>query len=393
METVQLKGKGITGIVPKEPAVKSLIAALPTSVKLGRIRPTQLPKVVKFDEYFSAKLMSTPPPQSINRRDKAAKSIARMYQNDRWGCCVVSGKGHAFGLWSAVDSDSGGEVAGTDQEILDQYHAWCGPGDNGCVITDVLDKIQRGGMKLGGKSYTIDGYVACDWTNKLAVQVVQYLFGATTIGIDLPAAWTESDIWDVTNTAIVGGHDVTPIDYDERGVYVASWGRVYLITWAAFTSTRWLAEFYVILSGSWYNVDKLAPCGVDANALKAALAAIAAGQVPDINPPGPTPPQPPPAGTAYRITVPEGLPPGDYTVGQVGPAVDPAALMNAINALLALFGYPPIPASQMTAKGQQLIPWGKVMAILTLLMSALSRPLSPEALAALIAQILAILSS
>lgn len=396
MESVLLTGSAVHGILPSDPAqanvARTAASSLPLEVKLGRIRPKQKPRVLRLSDYFDAAKVHTPPPPSINRRDKAKASIGRMYLNDQYGDCVVAGKAHALGLWSANDSDSGGEVLGTDREILDQYHRWCGPGDNGCVITEVLDAIRDGGMTMNGRRYAIDGYVECDWTNKTLVQLAQYLFGATTIGIDLPADWTRSDVWDVTNSSIVGGHDVTPIDYDERGVYVSSWGRIYLITWPAFTSRRWLSEMYVMLSPTWYGSDKLAPSGFDVTRLKAAIDAIGSGTLPDIDPPAPPPPPGPP-GAGYRIVIPAGLPAGDYTVGGAGPGVDPVALRQAINALLALFGYPPLPAPAVAEAAAGAVPWSKVVAILAILMTAFSKPLTPAELAALVQQILAILQS
>lgn len=291
VETIELSGSAISGLGPV--SAKAMVDTLPTSVCLGRLPPDLSVKCVHLSDHWDESMMSTPPPASINRRDKAAASIARMYLNDKYGCCVISGKAHQLGVWSANDSDSGGIVLATDQEILSQYHGICGPGDNGCQITRVLDVMRDTGFTASGKRYKIDGYVRADWTNVAQTKVAHYLFGATSIGIDLPQAWTENAVWDVTNSRIVGGHDVTPIDYDETGVYVSSWGRIYRITWAAWTSKRWLSEFYVPLAPLWYGDDKVAPCGVNVATLKAALATIAGGGVPDVEPePTPIPPTP-----------------------------------------------------------------------------------------------------
>jgi hypothetical protein len=286
MQSVTLTGDALTGIGSPD-APMTLLGQLPQTVKLGRIRAKSMGRRLHFGNYFNESL-AAPPPTSINRRDKAAASMARMYLNDQYGCCVISGKAHALGLWS-TDSDSGGIVQATDAEILSQYHGICGPGDNGCMITAVLDRMKSSGFTAGGKTYKIDGYVAADWTNKLQVKTCQYLFGATSIGINLPQAWADSAVWDVTTSPIVGGHDVTPIDYDEKGVYVSSWGRIYLMTWAAFTSTKWLEEYYVPLSPLWYGNDKLALHGINATVLKDDLAKIGRGEVPSIDAPPPPP--------------------------------------------------------------------------------------------------------
>lgn len=286
MQQITLSGDALIGVGPAR--MFATYASLPQKVCLGRLDgPDRPPNALPMGAYFSPGRMTVPPPASINRRDKAAASIARMYLNDQLGDCVVAGKMHQMGVWSANDSDSGGTVLATDNEVRSQYQSICGPGDNGCVITDVLDHWRDKGLVAGNEVYKIDGYVSVDWTNKLKVQVAQYIFGATSIGINLPSAWTSAAVWDVTNTSIVGGHDVTPIDYDDQGVYVSSWGRIYLITWAAFMSRRWLSEYYATLAPLWYGNDKLAPTGFDVTRLRADLEKFKGGGTPDLDPPVP----------------------------------------------------------------------------------------------------------
>lgn len=297
-ETVTLSGSALRGIGPQVAA----LAELPEQVRLGRIRPAALPAVPRFRAFFDPTAMAVAPPASINRRDRAAAAIARMYKNDQLGCCVISATAHDFNLWE-IDSDSGGIVQATDQEIANQYRTICGPGDRGCMINGVLDYVRARGFVMGGRTFEIDGYVAADWTNELEVKVAQVLFGATNIGFDLPQAWLNSNVWDVTSSQIAGGHSVAPIDYDERGVYVSSWGRVYLMTWAAFTSRRWISEYYVILAPSWYGADNLAPSGVDVAGLEAAMDSLSHGVLPPLPDPHPTPPPVPPSGSDWHYTL------------------------------------------------------------------------------------------
>lgn len=289
---VTLTGSALTGVAPHLMALP--VAQMPAKVKLGRNRPKVRPPVLKLKSYLTT-FGATPPPPSVDYYTKAAAATSHMYLNDQYGCCVVSEKAHKLGIWSANDTDSGGTVIATDNEIYQQYQEWCGPGDNGCVITQVLDIIKARGMKAGGKTYKIDGYVEADWTNKLEVQVALYLFGGLTIGVNLPQAWTQNAVWDVTNTQIVGGHDVGPCGYNAQGVQVTSWGRIYTITWQAFLQNRWVEEMYVPLGPLWYNSDKLAPNGLDVAALLADLDKLGGGVIPDVGPPSPpVPPTPVP---------------------------------------------------------------------------------------------------
>lgn len=277
-QSVMLTGSARHGVGPHV----AELAPLPLTVRLGRVRPAALPSVPRLGAYFDPALMAVAPPASTNRRDKAAASLARMYRNDVEGDCVIAGKLHAMGLWSAADADSPGEVIATDQEAHSQYVRICGPGDRGCVITQVLDVFRARGLTAGGRTYKIDGYVAVDHADALLVKVALVLFGTLSIGINLPEAWTQEAVWDATTTRIVGGHDVTCVDYDDRGVYVASWGRVYLITWRAFTDPRWVEEAYCMLAPLWYGDDRVAPSGVDVGALRADLDKLSHGLMPDL---------------------------------------------------------------------------------------------------------------
>jgi hypothetical protein len=300
--TIQLTGDAVQGITVSG-LHRAAVAQLPMTVALGRKRHRVTPQALKMAAFWDPNRMTVAPPSSINRRDKAALALARMYRNDVQGCCVISGKAHLLGLVSGNDQDSGGIILATDAEIDEQYVGICGPGDQGCYITEVLNVMKAKGFKAGGKYYKIDGYVSVDHTDKVKSQVSQIVFGANSIGINLPRDWTQKARWSLPTTAsgaqIVGGHDVTPIDYDEEGVYVSSWGRIYLMEWAAWMSKKYVDEYYAILAQSWYNNDQLAPNGFDVARLRAALATLGGGGIPDIDvtPPPPPPPPPPPSGS------------------------------------------------------------------------------------------------
>lgn len=256
-------------------------------VKLGA-RTGDAPRMfLKFEGYFDESKLAVTLPETIDYAAKAMPSINRMYANDRYGCCVWSGLMHQLGIWSGNDNDSGGIVLATDQEVVSQYQQVCGPGDNGCNIGAVQDYARKNGVVAGGKRYYLDGSVGIKWTDQTHVKVALNLFGSLTLGINIPSAWTSAkagSLWDVTNTRIVGGHDVCCCGYNSTGVVISSWGALYTITWAAFTSRKWLSECYARLAPLWYGNDMLAPCGVNATQLKTDLKAFAEGRIPDIAP-------------------------------------------------------------------------------------------------------------
>jgi len=179
------------------------------------------------------------------------------------------------------------------------------------MITQVLDVFRARGLQAGGHTYKIDGYVSVDPTDRNQVKAAIAMFAANTIGIKLPQEWTRNSVWDVTNSPIMGRHDVSPIDYDEdRGVFVSSWGRVYLMTWAAFTyaQRRYVEEMYAMLAPLWYGNDKIAGSGFHVDKLQADLQKLGGGIIPDhdvVTPPSPGP-TPSPAPTPTPI-VPTGI--------------------------------------------------------------------------------------
>ncbi len=306
MQTIELTGSAIHGVGH----YKVSTANLPTRVCLGRIKPKAKPSCLKLSSYIDAQTMGALP-ASTNWREKAGASIARVYLNDRYGDCVFASKAHGYGVWSANDSDSGGIVLATDAEIQQQYFAYTGGADNGANISEVLDYCKSPGFTLGGKKYKIDGYVSVDNTKKDLIKAALLIFGGLCIGIDLPSAWTNSAVWDVTNSGNVGGHDVLLIDYDDTGIYLSSWGRIYRMTWPAAMSTKWITEMYAMLAPLWYNADSIAPCGLKVDVLREDLTKIDGGIIPDIAPPAPPIPTP---NAPYQVTFGNDLPAGPFTV-------------------------------------------------------------------------------
>lgn len=315
VQRVTLTGPALIGYDPS-PEMRRAAVDLPREVALGRRFPDPLTlkakrkRIANLGDFVDYRAW-TPPP-STNYRAKSGDTLSRMYLNDQYGCCVFSGKYHNLGGWSANDSDAGPTVLATDAEVKKEYFDYTGGADNGALIYEVLDRMKVGkrGLVAGGKKYFIDDYVEVDWTNKLLTQFSIYAFGPASIGINLPRAWTSNAVWDIptgSGAQVVGGHDVSPFDYQgtaidttAEGVIVSSWGRTYLIPWRAWLKrpanyNDWgISEFYSMLAPLWYNADHLAPNGLQVDKLRAYLAKIGGGDVPDIEPPTPTPPTPTP---------------------------------------------------------------------------------------------------
>jgi hypothetical protein len=197
------------------------------------------------------------------------------------------------GIWTG--NETGTPALAVDSEVLNSYHKICGPGDNGCNISAVLDYFKSNGLTVAGQTHKIDGYCAVDGTSKLELQTALALFGSLTLGLNLPGSWANNAkpgfVWDVTSDRSVGGHDICACGYNEQGVQVCTWGMVGTVTWGAMADKNIVEEIYTQLSPDWYAKAALSPLGIDAATLAADLAKLGGGTVPPL--PDPTPPVPP----------------------------------------------------------------------------------------------------
>jgi len=185
--------------------------------------------------------------------------------------------------------------------VLRWYHQVGGPGDNGLYIIDALEYARDKGFTVGGVVHTIDGFVAVDHTNDALMNIALFLFGGLHVGVALPNDWYQNaedhDVWDLTNSSIVGGHSIPFTGYDADTFRLATWARQPSITRRAVRDPRYVDECYATLGKDWYTKEGLDRNGVNVVALKAALETIRQGGTPvipdDPNPPPPPPPPPP----------------------------------------------------------------------------------------------------
>lgn len=266
------------------------------TVKLGRRKPVKRFKGVHLRNFLSL-AAAGPPPDSVDYTPKAKASLSRMYANDRYGDCAIAGFGHMVGVWTG--NADGTPAVATDAEIVNSYAVICGPGDNGCILTDVLDTAASQGLTLGGRKYKLDSYIGVDYTDPTLTKWAIDVFGVTYVGVNLPAAWQTANTWDVVRSPIIGGHAIALCAYNRTGPIASSWGRLYQMSWAALATYG--EEQYAPLSPNWVstiNTSHLSPSGLDMAGLQTALDDLKAGRtptIPPVPPPAPVPnPAPPP---------------------------------------------------------------------------------------------------
>ena len=174
-------------------------------------------------------------PFFVDWSTKAKAALAQMYLNDQFGDCVIAGQEHAVGIWSG--NETGTPIIASNEETERNYVNICGPGDNGCVITDVLHAMKHKRFVMAGAKAKLAGSVAIDWTNKNEVMVALEVFGAMTVGVNFDRRLPRLRPWHVVwnfKGKIIGGHDVTIYGDNSEGLLVSTWGSIgTVIPWGA----------------------------------------------------------------------------------------------------------------------------------------------------------------
>lgn len=222
-----------------------------------------------------------PAPEAVDWT--AGLSSWGMMGNDSYGDCVFAAGAHAIQSWTlnaGLPTQSRIQRTMSDAAVLSYYSQWAGyvPGDpatdNGFVILDFLNLWKAdayGGVLL-------DGFVDPDPANQEHIKQAVALFGGVDIGLQLPVAWQNMDVWDVAEGAdgapgSWGGHSVWVPAYNAVGPLCVTWGDLKQMTWAGWM--RYSDEAHAIISPVWMDKNGRAACGIDYSALRIDSKAVA----------------------------------------------------------------------------------------------------------------------
>lgn len=198
----------------------------------GRLVPHVHPKLRLRDYIKSDAGPSIVAPDSLSYADIAKASLARMYCNDKYGCCVVAALAHARGVTSA---NAGAEVQFADPDILTMYN-WFSGGtfnqsdpstDQGCDEGTALSVASSRGFTDGVK---LSGFIGIDGTNWEEVKIAVFLFECLMSGQGLPESWITpfpmpGTILDVGTPVPTNGHAMAHPGYTADGkLQTATWG-------------------------------------------------------------------------------------------------------------------------------------------------------------------------
>jgi len=199
-----------------------------------------------------------------------------MMLNDLEGDCVFAAGGHATQTWTAAQ---GIVRTPPDDQIQGYYEGWAGfrpndpSTDQGYIIVDFLNNWRR----FGYCGALLDGYADPDWRNLEHVKLSIALFGGVDIGLQLPLAWQQADLWDIVGGSegapgSWGGHSVWVPKYNATGPVCVTWGSLKQMTWDAFV--HYCDEAHTLRSPLFLNVKGQAASNVDLEAWDAELALL-----------------------------------------------------------------------------------------------------------------------
>jgi hypothetical protein len=233
-------------------------------------------------KYFGPELLAALPAPStkVYREYKVPPAAKQMFGNDVIGDCTIVGAANHLILTTC---HTGTVVIPTLAEVIAMYSAVTGyvPGnastDNGAAMTDVRAYLHTTGLH----GHKILAWAQIDHTNLTHRRLGVDLFGATYVGVQLPASaqdqFANGQPWEVIpGSAIDGGHAILHPGYGARGDDYVSWAK-----WDQKASAAWSAKYvdeeYVIITNDWLSrVTQKTPGGLDIGTLLRDLQAVRA---------------------------------------------------------------------------------------------------------------------
>jgi len=252
------------------------------SFKLGRKRPVARCPRLSLKNYLTRNLPA--PPAAADYTKAAAPALAKVYENDTLGDCVIAGMAHVVGV---LTGNAGGPpFLYTDQQIIGLYSAIGGyiPGDpatdQGCDEQTALNYWENNGAMPpnstppGGDSHRIAGWLAVNAADPAEFRIALWLFENLYFGIELPDAWVNpmpsasGFTWNAAGPPDPNnGHCFAGVGYNSKGVEIDTWGMTGTITDAAISKyARQDAngELYTVVSQDGINkATQKAPNGFD----------------------------------------------------------------------------------------------------------------------------------
>jgi hypothetical protein len=244
--------------------------------KLGKADAKRDPRNFKFTA-----LVKAPPkvPAEYDFDVKNAGVPTPMFANDKYGCCVISGRAHQTLRFELLEKKAKLSIA--DKEVVAEYLKETGGEDTGLVVLDSLKLWRKQGWKAAKGKYAIQAFTEITPSNHSAMKQAVFLDVGVGLGLSLPeSAQAQLDAgkpWDVANgrgtaPGSWGGHYVYVPGYTKKGPVCVTWGRKQQMTWAFID--KYCDEAYAIFDAKDTLKKKKA---LDAAKLKELLGSLGKG--------------------------------------------------------------------------------------------------------------------
>lgn len=233
---------------------------------LGRVKSIHDPRMLHLHHYVEVDTLPVPPSRAMLDDTVSWPMLA----NNQFNCCTSAAAGHMIHHWTTANRNS---IFLNDQDII-QAHADL-TGDHLMEPVSMLDALKFW-RKRGIGNHRIHSYMSARHAKPDTLRGVVFLFGAAYVGLDLPdfamsggpTQMLETP-WEIPADASPqsiapqekNGHCVAVIGYDEKAIYVVTWGTLKAMSWDFFV--RYTDEVYAVLSIDWAQQDKQSPSGFD----------------------------------------------------------------------------------------------------------------------------------
>ena len=205
--------------------------------KLGLLPATKSPEL-KLGSYLDTTQLP-PLPAVFGHHTKIPPEAWGLLGNDQVGDCTIAGVEHIEMIWNSM---VGTEVVFSTGTALQDYSSVTGytPTDpNTDVGSDSVTVAEywkeTGLIDTRGKRHQLAAYLSVNTSMLDHLYYSCWLFGATGLGVGLPASaeaqFMNNKPWTVMpGDEIVGGHYIPLVGRDEKQLYIVTWGRLQAVT-------------------------------------------------------------------------------------------------------------------------------------------------------------------
>lgn len=242
-------------------------------MKLGKLPAKHDKRTLKFAKYRTSSALTTKKAAHWGHGLPFA-----MLGNDQYGDCVEAAYAHMLQVW--IDR-AGGSFVPDSTSVLGAYTALTGFNPNNPNTdrgTDML-AAARYWRSNGMNGYEIDAFLEVNPLSTVDVQDSVAYYGGLNIGLQLPLSAQDQSspqsTWTVSTgpgsvAGSWGGHCVPVSGYDQKTIWVVTWGYIQAMTWDFFET--YCDEAFVFLAHEWLENTGVSPSGLAWGQLQADLA-------------------------------------------------------------------------------------------------------------------------